>query len=72
MHKDHRTDQILIASFFGFFFIKFPFQSNGFVQTKEFIFDFVCLFYSGFTSLQQSLSHITIISGCGRELNAHF
>ena len=31
-----------------------------------------CLFYSGFMSFQQYFNHIAMVSGCGRELNAHF
>ena len=30
------------------------------------------LFYSGFTSLSKPFSHIATVSGCGKELNAHF
>ena len=34
---------------------------------------FVCLFVcSGLTSLSTLFSHITTVSGCDRELNAHF
>ena len=32
----------------------------------------VCLFDLGLTSLSTFFSHITTVSGCGRELNAHF
>ena len=31
-----------------------------------------CLFDLGLTSLSTSFSHIATVSGCGRELNAHF
>ena len=33
---------------------------------------FVCLFDLGLTSLSTFFSHIATVSGCGRELNAHF
>ena len=33
---------------------------------------FVCLLYSNFSHFQQSFSHIAMVSGCGRELNALF
>ena len=32
----------------------------------------VCLFDLGLTSLSTFFSHIATVSGCGRELNAHF
>ena len=31
-----------------------------------------CLFDLGLTSLSTFFSHIATVSGCGRELNAHF
>ena len=32
----------------------------------------ICLFDLGLTSLSTFFSHIATVSGCGRELNAHF
>ena len=32
----------------------------------------ICLFDLGLTSLSTFFSHIAMVSGCGRELNAHF
>ena len=32
----------------------------------------MCLFDLGLTSLSTFFSHIATVSGCGRELNAHF
>ena len=43
----------------------------GLVELRGIIL-FVCLFDLGLTSLSTFFSHIATVSGCGRELNAHF
>ena len=57
--------------FFCFFFVFFfpPLLKTWFHpwDTSQ-----VCLFDLGLTSLSTFFSHIATVSGCGRELNAHF
>ena len=42
------------------------------VWPGDLVFDPMCLFDLGLTSLSTFFSHIATVSGCDRELNAHF
>ena len=45
---------------------------DSFSMFFNFLSVIVCLFDLGLTSLSTFFSHIATVSGCGRELNAHF
>ena len=52
--------------------IHFHFSLSSIGRSQPALGDLFVLFDLGLTSLSTFFSHIATVSGCGRELNAHF